>query len=59
LSALVDAVSATDEEMVFIKNGLSGTVLASPNEFESWFEIVTFRSGKENMGETRKDLRAL
>ncbi|NJN46282.1 MAG: hypothetical protein HC808_07190 [Candidatus Competibacteraceae bacterium] len=59
MSALVDAVSATDEVMVFIKNSLPGTVLASPNEFESWFEIVTIRSCKENMGETSKDLAAL
>ena len=35
LSALVDSVSATEQEVVITKNGRPVAVLVSPDEFES------------------------
>ncbi len=35
LSGLIDAVNATDEEIVITKNGRPAAVLVSPEEFES------------------------
>lgn len=59
LSALVDAVSATDEEVVITKNGVPAAVLISPDEFESWRETLAIRFDKENMDEIRAGLSAL
>ena len=35
LSSLVDAVQATDEEVLITRNGSPAAVLVSPDEFES------------------------
>jgi antitoxin YefM len=40
LSALVEDVSATDEEVVITKNGVPTAILVSPDEFESWRESI-------------------
>lgn len=59
LSALVDAVSATDEEVVITKNGAPVAVLVSPDEFESWRETVAIRFDKESMDEITSGLEKL
>ncbi len=59
LSALVDDVSATDEEVVITKNGTPAAVLVSPDEFESWRETMAIRFDKESMEEVRAGLAAL
>lgn len=59
LSALIDDVSATDEEVVITKNGAPAAVLVSPDEFESWRETIAIRFDKESMEEIRSGLAAL
>lgn len=59
LSALVDDVSTTDEEVVITKNGTPAAVLVSPDEFESWRETIAIRFDKESMDEVRVGLAAL
>jgi len=59
LSGLIDAVNATDEEVVITKNGRPAAVLVSPDEFESLKETVAIRSDLSLMKEIKKGLRAL
>lgn len=59
LSALVDDVRATDEEVVITKNGVPAAVLVSPDEFESLHETMAIRFDKESMDEIRQGLAAL
>ncbi len=59
LSRLIDAVSATDEEVVITKNGRPAAVLVSPDEFESLKETVAVRSDLALMKEIKKGLKAL
>jgi len=59
LSALVDDVRATDEEVVITKNGAPAAVLVSPDEFESWRETIAIRLDKESMDEVKSRLEAL
>ena len=59
LSALVDEVSSTDEEVVITKNGVPAAVLVSPDEFESWRETLALRFDTDSMDEIRKGLAAL
>ena len=59
LSALIDTVNATDEEVLITKNGRAAAVLVSPEEFESLKETVAVRSDLTLMKEIRKGLKAL
>ena len=59
LSALVDSIGVTDEEVVITKNGRPAAVLVSPDEFESWRETLVVRSDNELMDEIKKGLDAL
>jgi antitoxin YefM len=59
LSSLVDAVSATDEEVIITKNGAPAAVLVSPGEFESWRETIAIRFDKESMDEIKSGLENL
>lgn len=59
LSALVDLVSTTDEEVVITKNGSPAAVLVSPDEFESLKETIAVRSDQELMEEIKKGLAQL
>ncbi len=59
LSALIDNVSATDEEVVITKNGIPAAVLVSPDEFESWRETMAIRFDTESMDEIKEGLAAL
>lgn len=59
LSALIDAVHSTDEEIVITRNGSPVAVLVSPDEFEGWKETVSIRSDADFMAEIRKGADAL
>ena len=59
LSALVDKVYSTDEEVVITKNGRPSAVLISPDEFESWKETIRIKSDGDLMKEIAKGLAAL
>ena len=59
LSALVESVKATDEEVVITKNGRPVAVLVSPDEFESWHETLAIRADADLMKEIKKGVAAL
>ena len=59
LSGLIEAVQATDEEVVITKNGSPAAVLVSPDEFESWRETLAIRSDMALMSEIKAGLKAL
>ena len=59
LSALVETVKETDEEIVITKNGRPVAVLVSPDEFESWRETIDVRSDSNLMDEIKKGLKSL
>jgi antitoxin YefM len=59
LSALVDSVKETDEEVVITKNGRPVAVLVSPDEFESWRETMRIRFDTDLMKEIRSGLESL
>ena len=49
LSALVDRLSVTNEEILITRNGSPAAMLVSPDEYESWKETLLIRSDKELM----------
>ena len=59
LSALIEAVKTTDEEVVITKNGRPAAVLVSPDEYESWRETMIIRSDADFMAEIKKGLSAI
>jgi len=59
LSALVNSVKETDEEIVITKNGRPVAVLVSPDEFESWRETMTIRFDADLMEEIKNGLKSL
>ena len=59
LSALIDSLGVTDEEVLITKNGRPAAVLVSPDEFESWRETLNVRSDNELMAEIKKGLNAI
>lgn len=59
LSALVDMINTTDEEVMITKNGSPAAVLVSPDEFESLKETIAVRSDRELMEEIKKGLAQL
>ena len=59
MSALIEAVRNTDEEVVITKNGAPAAVLVSPDEFDSWKETEAVRSDAELMAEIRRGVEAL
>jgi prevent-host-death family protein len=58
LSALVESVKETDEEVIITKNGKPVAVLVSPAEFESWRETMAIRLNPNIMKEIKKGLIA-
>ena len=59
LSALVESVNATDQEVTITKNGRPVAVLVSPDEFEGWRETLAIRSNTDLMKEIKKGLTSL
>lgn len=59
LSALVDSIGVSDEEVVITKNGRPAAVLVSPDEFDGWRETLVVRSDSELMEEINKGLQTL
>jgi antitoxin YefM len=59
LSALVDEVNATDEEIVVTKNGRPAAILVSPDEYEGWKETVAIRSDPAFLEEIKNGLARL
>ncbi len=59
LSALVDSVKKTEEEVVITKNGRAVAVLVSPDEFESWRETMAIRFDANLMEEINSGLESL
>ena len=59
LSALIESIGITDEEVIITKNGRPAAVLVSPDEFESWRETLVVRSDSELMEEINTGLDAL
>ena len=58
LSALVEALRVTDEEVLITKNGEPAAVLVSPDEYEGWKETLAVRADDELMAEIRKGVAA-
>ena len=59
LSALVESVNATDQEITITKNGRPVAVLVSPDEYEGWRETLAIRSDSELVKEIKKGLASL
>ena len=59
LSALVESVLVTDDEIIITKNGRPVAVLVSPDEYESWRETRKIQSDVDLMAEIRKGLSDL
>jgi len=59
LSALIETIRTTDEELVITKNGRPAAVLVSPDEYESWRETMLIRSDADFMAEIKKGLSAI
>lgn len=59
LSALIEAIGVSGEEVVITKNGAPAAVLVCPNEFESWQETAAIKSDAELMDEIKVGLRRL
>lgn len=56
LSALIENVCKTDEEVIITKNGKPIAVLVSPDEFESWRETRRIQSSSDLVMEIKKGL---
>lgn len=59
LSALVDQVHNSDEEVVITKNGRPVAVLVSSDEFDSWKETVAIQADAPLMKEIATGLDQL
>ena len=59
LSALVEAVRSTDEEVLITKNGSPAAELISPDEFESLKQTSAIRSDPSLMNEIKRGLKDL
>jgi antitoxin YefM len=59
LSALIDHVKSTDEEVLITKNGRPAAVLVSQEELESLKETVAVRSNAELMADIRRGIAEL
>lgn len=56
LSALVESVLSSDEEIIITRNGSPAAVMISPDEYASWKETFTVMSDGELMEEIKKGL---
>lgn len=53
LSALIDSIKVTDEEIMITKNGSPAAVLVSPDEFDSWRETIDIKADADLMAEIK------
>jgi len=58
LSALIESVKNTDEEIIITKNGSPAAVLISSDEYESLQETLAIRSDAELTAEIQSGLAA-
>lgn len=58
LSALVEALRVTGEEVLITKNGAPAAVLVSPDEFEGWKETQAVRGDADLLAEIKNGLAA-
>jgi antitoxin YefM len=56
LSALIESVCNTDEEVIITRNGRPVAVLVSPDEFESYRETRKIQSDIDLMAEIKQGL---
>ena len=56
LSALIEDLGVTEEEVVITKNGTPAAILVSPKKFESLRETIAVKSDVELMDEIRSGL---
>jgi len=59
LSALIESVNTTDEEIMITKNGSPAAVLVSSDEFESWRETIKVKTDSDLMAEIKTGLKSL
>jgi len=59
LSSLIDAVQATDEEVLITRNGAPAAFLVSPDEFDSLKETIAVRSDAVLMREIKEGIKDL
>lgn len=59
LSALIDSINLTDDEVMITKNGSPAAVLVSPNKFESWRETIAIKTDTELMAEIKNGIKKL
>jgi antitoxin YefM len=59
LSALIDTLNITEEEVMITKNGAPAAVLVSPDEFEGWRETIEIQSDKELISEIKAGIKNL
>lgn len=59
LSALVESVKTTDEEIVITKNGFPAAVLVSPEEFEGWRETLAIHHDSDLLDDIKEGLLQL
>ena len=59
LSALVDTVRTTDEEVMITKNGYPAAILVSPDEYEGWRETISIQHDVDLLKEIKQGLVAL
>lgn len=59
LSALVDTVQTTDEEIMITKNGYPAAVLVSPDEYEGWRETISIQNDADFLNEIKQGLATL
>jgi prevent-host-death family protein len=59
LSALVDQVNNSDEEIVITRNGRAAAVLVSPDEYANWKETHAVLGDAALLREIRKGAAAL
>lgn len=59
LSALVNQVNDSDEEIIITKNGKPVAVLVSSDEFDSWKETIAIRADAPLMQEIKDGIATL